>query len=756
MTVYPFGDFVLGIDRNRSLMPPKDGAFYDLVNVDLTPGHTIKRRNGFAKQQALTGAVGLTAFAGSLHTFFSGVDPGSTSLCKTHKLVCPDGSGSSLANVYLAAPLLGYLYVVASFSNGSTWHFYLDEGSTGCPTWTASTNELFGAIVCPTVYNGLRYMSTTIPVASEDWAPKIPLAINDTIRPTKGNGFVYQVTTLTVPAGATAATGTTEPSWPTMVGATVVEDVVDTVTKTKTWGAGLYVAAGEQLLPTKLLGFGLHAIASFNPEGARNVNYTGAFEPNWPTVAGQTVDDGTITWTIVEHVLIKYTCVAGTVTGIGEPIWPSTPGLTVVDNGVTWVALANNIKDKSCPSTPAAVIGASRIFAQGKSTEPDIVPYCSVANPRAWNTTATPFVANTQVNVGDQMVMANGSVQQVTIQGITGAAEPGQGWASIPGYAVQCGTASFVWVGISAPDDAGFIASGLQTQSGDTTVTALGLYRGSLAIFTTTGFQVWQIDTDPTQIILLDQFDGRGCVMTRGIASLGGDAYFTSLQGIRSLSTVAQTVNMDAGDAGVFVDPLVMPLLSAANTFQPLAIYIPDLGRFVLYVGNQAFALNSYPVMGVLGWSRYTLPWNVLYAANMGQHFVLADDGNLYKLSDAQWQDDTSGLESVYTSTIEWPYMVLGRHTMFTPMGTAGYMKMMRGVAMTANAQATLTCGYSDGDAGAATPPQTIGPDDRVAGIQPIELLCTSLSPQITYATNFPFELSGFAAYYDLLAQMVA
>lgn len=755
MEIYTLADWVLGIDRTRSLAPPKDGALYDAVNVDLTPGHTLKRRSGFASAQALTGGVGLTSFQGYLHTFFSGADPGATALCKTHKLVCPDGSGSALSKIYFAAPLLGYLYVVAEFANGTIWHFYLDDGASDFPLWLANTQHSYGDIVCPNAYNGLRYYNTTY-LNPSPWSAKLAVTVNSTeVTPSKPNGYIYKCTAISVPAGANAATGTTEPTWPTAVNDTVVEDVVDSITKNKTWGAGLYVAAGEQMLPTALVGTGLHVVAGFNPEGARNVNYTGAYEPIWPKTAGDTVTDGTITWTVVEHVLITWTCLAGNVTGATEPVWSTTIGSTVVDGGITWECISNKVWDTSCPNTASAVIASSRVLAQGPASEPDIVNYSSVANPRAWNTTDTPWAANTHVNVGDEMVDANGNVQRYHQSGVTGAAQPV--WARIPGLSTTDGSAKAYVVGVSAPDDAGFIAAGLQALSGDTSVTGLGLYRGNLAVGTSSGFQVWQLDPDPTQIMLLDQFDGRGWTAVRGAVSTGSDMYFASPQGVRSLSTVAQTVNMEAGDIGAFIDDLVQPLMAAADNFTPLGNYLPALGRFILHIGNQAFVLHYLPIFQVEGWTRYTLPWNVLYSATLnGTYYVLANDGNLYSLSSTQWQDDTAGAPVVYTTQLVWPNMVLGRHTMFQPMGTAGYTKMMRGIAVVANDSMTLQCAYSDGYAGGMTPAQTVGPDDRAVGMNPLELLCTSLAPQISYATNFAFEFSALQFFYDILGQMVA
>ena len=232
---YVFDNFALGIDRNRNQSPPRDGTLYDLVNAYLTPGHTLKRRNGFTKQQALA-SFGLTSYGGKLHTFYSGADPGSNALLTTHKLVCPDGSASALVKVHYAAPLLGYLYVVAEFANGNVSHYYLDNGGVTAPTWAATTQHQYGDMVSPTVANGFRYWVQSV-LAAAAWQPGEAVAVNTLVQPTAPNGYVYKCTAVNGPPGfANFVTGSTEPVWPLAVGATVIEDVEYSETHTKQIG----------------------------------------------------------------------------------------------------------------------------------------------------------------------------------------------------------------------------------------------------------------------------------------------------------------------------------------------------------------------------------------------------------------------------------------------------------------------------------------------------------------------------------------
>ena len=766
---YINNNFSMGIDRNRNQSPPKDGMFYDLVNCYLSPGHTVKRRPGFTKDQAIAGGFGLTSYAGKLHTFYSGADPGSNALIQTHKLVCPDGSGSALSKVYYVAPLAGYLYVVAGFANGKTYHFYLDDVNLGL--WGAATHLNYGDVRAPTVENGLHFQVTS-KAADQSWAPGIGVTAGVTyVQPSIGNGWRYLCTAVQLPAGITLAfTGNTEPAWPLAVGATVVETIIKDETITKTgyqrfndgtqsgdyyndWRPGYSHAAGEMIVPKRLRGQGIGMVASYNALGI-NYNYTGNAEPTWSTAVGATINDGTITWTVVKVTTITWTCESFNVTGGIEPVWPIVPGNTVVDGTATWTAIGRNITDPNCPQSNSAVVAAGKVWAIDVTGK---VRFCGVANARAWSTVDAKWTPGVWYNIGDLVFDVNNFVQKCTSPGTSG--QPPPDFSTLNGGVTNeagAGTPSWINYGIAAPGDAGYLPISLQA-SGDTTPLSLGLYRGNLVVFTGSGFQIWQIDQNPANSVILDAFEGVGTPFLRGAASIAGDLYFVTLSGIRSLSTVAVSGNFQPGDAGMPIDQLVAPNLSMADTFSPFSCYVPNLGQYWFVNGQNVYVMSNYPALAVGGWSRYTLPWTPVYTSTLnGILYVIANDGNLYHLNQGYYQDDTAGAASVYTMQIVWPYEVLGRHTMFQPFATMGYEKIVRGVDLITSVPMTLQCGYDESDLTKLTPAITVGPDDRVGGIVPVEVMCESFSPQLSHAVNQAAEVMSITTWYDVLQQAVA
>ncbi len=107
---------------------------------------------------------------------------------------------------------------------------------------------------------------------------------------------------------------------------------------------------------------------------------SGSAEPAWPTILGNTVVDGGVTWQAVGSSITTWTASPIMKSGATEPVWPTTVGLEVADNNMAWRCISRRITDTNCPNTTGVTIGESHVFA----VDNDIVSYSAAVDPTDW------------------------------------------------------------------------------------------------------------------------------------------------------------------------------------------------------------------------------------------------------------------------------------------------------------------------------------------------------------------------------------
>ncbi|KKL63633.1 hypothetical protein LCGC14_2173160, partial [marine sediment metagenome] len=138
-----------------------------------------------------------------------------------HVIQSPDDVSFALTRIHFAEPFLGALYVSAEFSDGNTYHYWLQPA----PVWLANTDYNVNQAVSPSVDNGLVYKARRLSGANPAWSANTPRATSDVVEPTTANDFKYTVTQV---IGPTPRSGELEPIWPTKAGAIIIEDLDDT------------------------------------------------------------------------------------------------------------------------------------------------------------------------------------------------------------------------------------------------------------------------------------------------------------------------------------------------------------------------------------------------------------------------------------------------------------------------------------------------------------------------------------------------
>lgn len=198
-------------------------ALYELTNAYVTASKTIEPRPCLNYiTRVPTGSKGLFAFKGILYSFVASntvVNNGSTTL-----LVLRHPSpffGGTLRTIHFTQPFMGFPYVVAEFSDGNVYHYWLQNPAP----WKRYTIYKANDLVQPTVPNGLYYQAVQTVSAAPAWTAGLQHMRGDIVQPTTYNGFQYQAIIMNgdIFDSGPAASGAVEPIWPTSNGQTVLE-----------------------------------------------------------------------------------------------------------------------------------------------------------------------------------------------------------------------------------------------------------------------------------------------------------------------------------------------------------------------------------------------------------------------------------------------------------------------------------------------------------------------------------------------------
>jgi hypothetical protein len=218
---YPLTVLNGGINRLRIKGGASASKLYDLQNAYISNEGTIVPREGTTRTAALnTNTVGLAAANGIFNIFAStyttvGVPAGYT----LNVLQDPTNTTAYPTTIFFAKPFMGFLFVVASFSDGLTFSYWLQNGGT----WTTGAFYTTASIILPLVPNGLAYSANftlASGITAVPWTAETTVTSGSFVFPNSYNGFMYEAIAV---AGTPAHTGAIEPVWPTTIAATIQE-----------------------------------------------------------------------------------------------------------------------------------------------------------------------------------------------------------------------------------------------------------------------------------------------------------------------------------------------------------------------------------------------------------------------------------------------------------------------------------------------------------------------------------------------------
>jgi hypothetical protein len=206
-----------GINRLRVKGGASAARLYDLQNAYITNAGSIAPREGTIRAATLDGnTVGLCTLNGVFQVFSSTLASVPQGYID-NLLINPVNSALAVTKIWFAKPFMGFLYVVAQFSDGSIFHYWLQNNGN----WAASTVYKTGTVILPlTTQTGLAYLATRDLAPNPTWAPETLTAVNAIVEPTSYTGFAYQATAV---VGTNPHTGQVEPVWPILENGTIQE-----------------------------------------------------------------------------------------------------------------------------------------------------------------------------------------------------------------------------------------------------------------------------------------------------------------------------------------------------------------------------------------------------------------------------------------------------------------------------------------------------------------------------------------------------
>lgn len=453
----------------------------------------------------------------------------------------------------------------------------------------------------------------------------------------------------------------------------------------------------------------LSSITASAPAGARFVRPTFSATIN---TGGDPVDIDSFTWNYKPPVAadLQYKAVqaaAGYSDNV-EPSWPGVLGQTVIDNEVIWEAVS-----------VSRVVWEARPILRSGVTEPTW-PTESGANV-ADNTISWEAVSR---RVEDEKCPQSKHV-------VIAASKVFAGDEDIIAYSATVNPLDW-----SSPDNAGYLPFGLQLY-GANPVSAMGLYRGNVVAFNVQGGQVWQVDEDPALMQLLDAFP-IGTQYHHSLAPVTNDLFMLTQLGVRTLGVAAGSTNLQAGDVGMPIDPMVRASLDEANAngIDPEGLYNPNAGQYwLLFPGLPSMAgvtLGYVYTMNRLGqigaWTRYEFPFPIDDWAIMGEHLYVRSGDTVRRVSTDRESDEMvvdGGIERVaFDWTVQWPWL---------DFGAMGVTKMMQGFDIIGTGECRIQFGYDQTDGGRWTPEWQLIADSVPGQLLPMPLAAPSLAVKLTY-----------------------
>jgi hypothetical protein len=275
-------------------------------------------------------------------------------------------------------------------------------------------------------------------------------------------------------------------------------------------------------------------------------------------------------------------------------------------------------------------------------------------------------------------------------------------------------------------------------QTGATNPTALGEYSGNLVVFFVDSSQVWTVDPDPAKMVF-DQGMDVGCPYPHGAANMAGDVFFSSYDGIRSITTQSTTGNLIDVDVGSPIDSIVKPEFNTTADIR--AFYYRGGGQYWALKEDKAYVYSFSRTSKISAWSRYTFPFSIDDVTELDGDLYFRSGDSVYKLDENAQTDAGDN----FTVTIEFPYL---------DFKTPGVMKLIQGMDTVMLGSAGMQIKFDARQPDFITPTIQMSGDMRPGEMTAVEVCSVGIAPVITCTNSDQFELHAITMYYENLASV--
>jgi len=406
-----------------------------------------------------------------------------------------------------------------------------------------------------------------------------------------------------------------------------------------------------------------------------------------------------------------------------EPLWPVVLAGTVVDGGVTWTAI----------STSRVTWEAEYVLKSG-------------AVPPAWPTRPGQLVGDGTLAWEAITLEVTDSKLPHTNRAVIGASKIFKVDGDLIRY---CATiAPLDW---SSPKDAGYFDFGLNS-GGANHVQLLGLYRKNLIAMSSTSFKQYQIDPDPALMGEIDGLEGIGSEEHWSGQSVVNDYFYCTSSGVRSIGMSAATNNLQAGDIGMPVDPLVRAALDYYEA-HPISLFFPGAGQYWLifseppgdgvpYGASQIFVFTLNQVGQVGAWSRYLYPFQITQAQQRGTEVLVRSGDEVFELSYSIGTYDffQDSRQQVFDGVIQWGWL---------DMESPGIDKSIDCFDIVGYGAVEVSFGYNQKDVNQFSVPY-LCPADTLPGTPiPMPLTAPSFSVRLVYRGGQDWQFNAMNLYLE-------